>query len=401
MCAQRCRHQHDVVGGEAVHLRPSSAALEASAPGCAATPFGSPLEPEVSSTSGELLAVGPPARVLAGASTGQARRRGSDHEVRARAGPACVDLGRPAEVVDRRGDRRRAASRPGTAARPRQRLATATRRRRRARTPRARSPPASARHRSPCERVRRRGRAARRATAGPRPHPASSSTSVRGRRSERGASTASGFSRQSSARLPAALAGVGRRSTTLLPMKLSWVSMVPAPMHSPRMSRYARSTRVLAGVAVAAEELDRLVAHELGGEVGGGLGHRGLERGRGAAGAGQVHGPPEQQPGALRARSPCRRASTADPGATASGLPPITRSFMYRTAYSSAPWAAPTHIAALPQRSWLRWREQRLERLAVRRVARDEHVVGLDRARRRTRARLRSSRARPSKVRCR
>ena len=25
-------------------------------------------------------------------------------------------------------------------------------------------------------------------------------------------------------------------------MKLRWISTVPAPMHSPRMSRYARST---------------------------------------------------------------------------------------------------------------------------------------------------------------
>src|SRR6266850_216959 len=34
-------------------------------------------------------------------------------------------------------------------------------------------------------------------------------------------------------------------------------------------------------------------------------------------------------------------------------------------AYSSAPWAAPRHMAALPQRSWLRW-------------AGDAHSVGLE-----------------------
>ena len=32
----------------------------------------------------------------------------------------------------------------------------------------------------------------------------------------------------------------------------------------------------------------------------------------------------------------------------------MMRSFMYRTACSSAPCAAPTHIDALPQRSWFR-----------------------------------------------
>ena len=43
------------------------------------------------------------------------------------------------------------------------------------------------------------------------------------------------------------------------------------------------------------------------------------------------------------------------PWSAASGLPPTMRSFMYRIAYSSAPCAAPTHIAALPHRSWLMW----------------------------------------------
>jgi len=37
------------------------------------------------------------------------------------------------------------------------------------------------------------------------------------------------------------------------------------------------------------------------------------------------------------------------------GPPPTSRSLMYRTECSSAPCAAPTHIDALPQRSWLRW----------------------------------------------
>ena len=41
------------------------------------------------------------------------------------------------------------------------------------------------------------------------------------------------------------------------------------------------------------------------------------------------------------------------PWKSASVLSPTLRSFMYCTAYSSAPCAAPTHIAALPQRSWL------------------------------------------------
>ncbi len=42
------------------------------------------------------------------------------------------------------------------------------------------------------------------------------------------------------------------------------------------------------------------------------------------------------------------------PWSSASGRPPTTRSLMYRTAYSSAPCAAPTHMAAFPHRSWLR-----------------------------------------------
>jgi hypothetical protein len=57
--------------------------------------------------------------------------------------------------------------------------------------------------------------------------------------------------------------------------------------------------RVLPRVAVAAEELHRLVAHELGGQVGSRLGHRRLERRRRAAGAGQVDGPGQQQAGGV------------------------------------------------------------------------------------------------------
>ena len=72
--------------------------------------------------------------------------------------------------------------------------------------------------------------------------------------------------------------------------------MVPAPMHRPADVAVGALERVLAGVAVAAEELDGLVAHELGRPVGGRLGHRRLQRGRGAAVAGQVHGPAELQP---------------------------------------------------------------------------------------------------------
>ena len=42
-------------------------------------------------------------------------------------------------------------------------------------------------------------------------------------------------------RFQPSLAGVAPRST-LVPTKLRWISTVPAPMHSPRMSRYTRST---------------------------------------------------------------------------------------------------------------------------------------------------------------
>ena len=48
------------------------------------------------------------------------------------------------------------------------------------------------------------------------------------------------------------------------------------------------------------------------------------------------------------------------PCSAAIGLPPTTRSFMYRTECSNAPWAAPTHMAALPHRSWLRWARRTL-----------------------------------------
>jgi len=53
--------------------------------------------------------------------------------------------------------------------------------------------------------------------------------------------------------------------------------------------------RVLAAEAVAAEQLNRLVADELGREVGRGLGHRRLERRRRAARPGHVHGALQQQ----------------------------------------------------------------------------------------------------------
>src|SRR5581483_4813284 len=56
---------------------------------------------------------------------------------------------------------------------------------------------------------------------------------------------------------------------------------------------------VLAAVPVAAEELDRLVAHELRGEVRRGLRHRGLERRRSAVWSGEVHRALQQQARAL------------------------------------------------------------------------------------------------------
>ncbi len=47
------------------------------------------------------------------------------------------------------------------------------------------------------------------------------------------------------------------------------------------------------------------------------------------------------------------------------GRPSTSRSFMYRTACSSAPWAAPTHMAAFPHRSWLRWPSSTLKASVV------------------------------------
>ena len=51
---------------------------------------------------------------------------------------------------------------------------------------------------------------------------------------------------------------------------------------------------------------------------------------------------------------------------------------MYCTAYSSAPCAAPMHIAALPQRSWLMCEISVLNDSLFVGVAPQEHVVGLD-----------------------
>ena len=76
------------------------------------TPFGSPLDPEVYSTRARSSGVGAPgAHGLARVDQGR-HVVGVDHEVRTEPGQQRVDLGRSGEVVDRRGDRAEAPAGP-------------------------------------------------------------------------------------------------------------------------------------------------------------------------------------------------------------------------------------------------------------------------------------------------
>ena len=202
-------------------------ALYASVACVCSTPFGAPLEPEVHSTAASCSGS------VQGSSTGSPI--GQRVEVER---PRC---GRTASIAPRRPRRRRpgggaaprsrrGASTRGTRARPRAGWATATRPRRPARRPR--------------RAVRRRRRRRRRA-APPGAAFVSSSSSVgsvpraarppvlrpRGR-----ARTSVSSTVQARRCFQPSLAGVAPRST-LVPTKLRWISTVPAPMHSPRMSR--------------------------------------------------------------------------------------------------------------------------------------------------------------------
>ena len=88
------------------------------------------------------------------------------------------------------------------------------------------------------------GRGARQQLVERRLIPCAAARSVLGRerRFERGCEHgASGSAGQARRDFQPSLAGVAPRST-LVPMKLRWISTVPAPMHSPRISRYTRST---------------------------------------------------------------------------------------------------------------------------------------------------------------
>ena len=70
--------------------------------------------------------------------------------------------------------------------------------------------------------------------------------------------------------------------------------------------------------------------------------------------------PPARGPAASSRRAPSSPVAMSAifhcrPWSSDSVLSPTLRSRMYAMAYSSAPWAAPRHIAALPHRSWLMW----------------------------------------------
>ena len=365
-------HEHAVVGAELVHARHQRAPCTRGCAWVCSTPSGAPLDPDVNSTaascSRSVHALGRP-----GAPIGQ-RVEVVDHDLRA------------APRVDACARRRLAPSWwwSGAAIAPRRqhaRYSSATSSR--FGDCHATASPGSTPARAQAARDARDARsasvgaaatpsAARRATGGPTRHPARRYSAASGVRKV-GSSTR----RRQARRFQPSLAGVAPRST-LVPMKLRWISTVPAPMHSPRMSRYTRSTGYSRREAVAAEQLDRLVAHELRGEVRRGLRHRGLERGRRAVRAGHVHARVAAAGARLRAASPCRRPSTAGPGSRRACLSPtLALAHVLHRVLERALRGADAHRrVAAP--FVVDVRDQRLERLAVRRVAPQQHVVGLD-----------------------
>ncbi len=226
-------HEHAVAGAAGRGRAAISAALYARVAWVCSTPFGAPLDPEVNSTAASCSRFGPG---LGDRFARRAARRGRRRPAAARPRRVARSTSLRAELmVQRCGDR---AEPPARAVQhrdlvavgrlPRDRIARGRRRARADRRRRAR--------RVPPARGTRPGSAARRATgrshAPPRRAvalgPTAYGTSVRAR----------GQARRD---FQPSLAGVAPLST-LVPMKLRWISTVPAPMHRPRMSRYTRST---------------------------------------------------------------------------------------------------------------------------------------------------------------
>ena len=298
MCAAGAGISTQSSAREPVHVAPSARPCTRASPACAARPSGAPLEPDVNSTaascSRSVHSVGDRRRR-------RAARRGRRRRTSGATAASALARRRPAPSWWWTGaatapSRQHARYSTATSSRFGDCHATASP----GSTPRARSPPAT--RATPIgERGATRARSSSASSDGPVPRAARlrGSRSATGRMERRVRARAVG--RQARRDFQPSLAGVAPFST-LVPMKLRWISTVPAPMHSPRMSRYTRSTGYSRREAVAAEQLDRLVAHELRGEVRRGLRHRGLERGRRAVRAGHVHRALQQQARAFELR---------------------------------------------------------------------------------------------------
>ena len=91
------------------------------------------------------------------------------------------------------------------------------------------------------------------------------------------------------------------RPVTARPITRRWISLVPSKMVKILASRCIRSTGIVAGVAVAAEDLDGLVGDVDRGLAGHQLGHRTLGVVERLAVAGHPAGAPHQQPGGVDA----------------------------------------------------------------------------------------------------
>ena len=212
-----------------------SAALYASVACVCSTPFGCAARARREQHGRELLALGP--------QLGDRRAVGQrveivDDELRARRLVASARL--PARRADGAAAprSRRGASTRGRAARLRRGCADCHATASPGSTPCARSPPATRATRSASSAG---ARAVSSSSSDGRSHaPPGVPVRVGERRLERRCEHGA-VGPQARRSFQPSLAGVAPRST-LVPMKLRWISTVPAPMHSPRMSRYTRST---------------------------------------------------------------------------------------------------------------------------------------------------------------